>query len=241
MRNLAIAGCKGRMGRRILVLAIADDSFEVSALLESPEGVGGIDTMNGIPVSTSLSALEGCDILIDFTSPSATMNNLQYCKEHGIKIVIGTTGFTTAQQQDIRNASDVIPIVFSANMSIGVNVLFKTAELIAQSTPNSYMVHMSESHHVHKKDAPSGTAKTLADIIQSASGKPVTNIESIREGEIVGDHEVIFESGEDMIVIRHHAKTRDIFARGALTAAEFLMNKSTGLFTMRDVLNLNNL
>jgi len=238
MRNLAITGCKGRMGRRILVLAIADGKFEVSALLEHPDAISGADTLNGIPVSASLEAMEGCDVLIDFTSPEASIKHLQYCRDHNIKMVIGTTGFSPEQEEDIRAASAKIPIVFSSNMSVGVNILFQAAQLIAKATPDSYMVRMTEAHHIHKKDAPSGTAKTLAETITKNSGKPVGPIESIREGEIIGDHEVIFESGEDLIVIKHHAKTRDIFARGALVAAEYLIDKTSGLFTMRDVLNL---
>jgi len=238
MKNLAITGCKGRMGQRILVLAIADGNFEVSALLEHPDAIGASDTLNGIPISSSLEAMNGCDILIDFTSPEASMNHLRYCREHNIKLVIGTTGFSPEQVDEIQAASGTIPIVFSSNMSVGVNVLFKAAELIAKATPDCYMVRMSEAHHIHKKDAPSGTAKTLAEIITRSSGKPVGPIESIREDEIIGDHEVIFESGEDLISIKHHAKTRDIFARGALVAAEYLLDKPAGLFTMRNVLNL---
>lgn len=240
MNNLAIAGCKGRMGQRIVVLAITDGHFEVAALLEHPDCLHADETMNGVPIQTSISAIDGCDILIDFTQPAGTIENVRFCKKHGIKMVIGTTGFTAAQEQEISDAAEIVPIVFSANMSVGVNVLFRAVELLARSTPNSYTVQIQETHHAHKKDAPSGTAKTLSNLICAASGKEIGDIESIREGEIVGDHRVTFESDDDIIVIEHHAKTRDIFARGALIAAEFLQDKSKGLFTMRDVLNLNN-
>jgi len=240
MKNLAITGCKGRMGQRIVVLAITDGFFEVSALIEHPDSLHTHETMNGIPIETSIRTAEGCDILIDFTQPSGTIDNVRFCKEHGIKMVIGTTGLSSAQEQEIIDASSFIPIVFSSNMSVGVNVMFKAVELLAKSTPDTYAIRMTEAHHVHKKDAPSGTAKTLANLVHSISSKKVEGIESIREGEIVGDHEVIFESPEDTITIKHHAKTRDILARGALIAAQFLLDKSKGLFTMRDVLNLNN-
>lgn len=239
MNNLAIAGCQGRMGKRIVILAIADGNFEISALLEHPNHPAAHETMNGIPISTSLTAIKGCDILIDFTVPENTMKNLLFCREQGIKMVIGTTGLTPEQEEHIKDAAELIPIVYSSNMSIGVNILFKLTEMLAKTTPDEYMVNITEAHHVHKKDAPSGTAKTLAKIIESSSAKKVFHIESIREGEIVGDHDVIFESGEDIIMIRHHAKSRDIFAKGALEAAKFLKDKTSGLFTMKDVLGLN--
>ena len=239
MNNLAITGCQGRMGKRIVAQAIMDGYFEISALIERPGFVEGSGSLNGVPINTSISAIEGCDVLIDFTIPESTMKNLEYCKSRRIKMVIGTTNFTEEQEQEIRKASDIIPIVFSSNMSIGVNVLFRLTELLAQVTPQSYSVFMKEAHHVHKKDSPSGTAKTLAKIISSVSPKKVDNIESIREGEIVGDHEVRFSSDEDTITITHHAKSRDIFAKGAIVAAKFLMNEDSGLFSMREVLKLD--
>lgn len=239
MNNLAVTGCQGRMGKRIVALAIMEGYFEISALIERPGSVEGSGTMNGIPIQTSIAAIEGCDVLIDFTTPENTLKNLLFCRRHGIKMVIGTTGFTEEQEQEINETAETIPIVFSSNMSVGVNILFKITELLAQATPQSYAVHMTEAHHIHKKDAPSGTAKTLAKLIKAVSPKEVYNIESIRENEIVGDHEITFESEEDTITIKHHAKSRDIFARGALVAAKFLMGEASGLFTMRDVLKLD--
>lgn len=239
MNNLAITGCQGRMGKRIVALAIMDGFFEISALLEKAGTIDGSGSMNGIPISSSLTAMEGCDVLIDFTVPENTMQNLKYCRQHGINMVIGTTGFTDDQEQLIAQAAADIAIVYSSNMSIGVNILFKLTELLAQATPQSYAVFIREAHHVHKQDAPSGTAKTLARGIQAVSPKKVDNIDSIRKDEIVGDHEVIFESPEDIITIKHHAKNRDIFAKGALAAAKFLMNEKSGLFNMRQVLKLD--
>ncbi len=239
MIKLAITGCQGRIGQRLVIFAIGDKDFDLHALLERPDHPNAAETMNGIPISTSHQSLIGTDVLIDFTTPVNTIQNIRFCKEHHIKLVIGTTGFTPSQINDIHSASQIIPIVFSSNMSIGVNILFKTVELLAKETPASYTVKITEAHHIHKKDAPSGTAKTLADIIQTSSTKTVENIESIREGEIVGDHDIIFESPDDILTIRHHAKNRDMFVKGALAAAKFLSTKSSSLFTMADVLNLN--
>ncbi|MCK4882699.1 MAG: 4-hydroxy-tetrahydrodipicolinate reductase, partial [Candidatus Omnitrophica bacterium] len=171
--------------------------------------------------------------------PGATIANLQACLDHGVKMVIGTTGLTPEQIEKIKSAAEQIPIVFASNMSVGVNILFKLTQIAAEKTGTSYTINISEAHHVHKKDAPSGTAKTLAEIAEKASGTNVENIESIRKDEIIGDHSVVFESGEDIITVSHHAKNRDIFAKGALVAAKFLAGKDKGLFNMQDVLGLN--
>ncbi len=236
MIRLAVSGCQGRMGQRIVALALADKTFKISALLERA-GVSG--QVQDIPISPSNESLKGSDVLIEFTTPEATMANLKACVKHKVKMVIGTTGLNDAQKKEIKKASAKIPIVFSSNMSIGVNVFFKVAEMLSEKTPENYTVKMVEAHHIHKKDAPSGTAKTIAEVIESASSKKVENIESIREGEIVGDHKVIFESPEDTIIIFHHAKSRDIFVKGSLVAAKFLKKKTKGLFNMQDVLDLN--
>ena len=152
--------------------------------------------------------------------------------------MIGTTGFQPEHIDRIKKASEKIPIVFASNMSVGVNVLFKLTEIAAEKTGMNYTINMSETHHVHKKDSPSGTAKTMAEIAETASKTKVKNIESLREGEVIGDHTVVFESDEDIITISHHAKTRDIFAKGALVAAKFLVGKKKGLYNMQDVLGL---
>lgn len=223
------------MGQRITHLALADKDFTVSALLERPGATGNVD---GIPISTSTDSLKTCDVLIEFTTPEATMSNLKACVKHRVKMVIGTTGLTDSQKKEIKKASAKIAIVFSSNMSVGVNIFFKVAQMLSAKTPNIYTVKMVEAHHIHKKDAPSGTAKTIAEYIEGASKKKVLDIQSIREGEIIGDHKVIFESAEDIITIDHHAKSRDIFAKGSLTAAKFLKKKSKGLYDMQSVLDL---
>ena len=239
MIKLAISGCRGRMGESITRLAFKDHEFVVTTLLEHKDHPQIHEKINGLPIHTIPSALQGCDVLIEFTTPAATIEHLQACLAHDLKMVIGTTGLEPQQIQQIEKAAQKIPIVLASNMSVGVNLLFKLTGLAATKTGPAYTVKMSEAHHMHKKDAPSGTAKTLATIVEQNSRHKVKDIESIREGEIVGDHTVVFESAEDVLTISHHAKSRDIFAKGALVAAQFLMNKDKGLFTMQDVLGLH--
>lgn len=239
MIKLAISGCLGRMGQRITALAQADKDFQIETLLERADHPGCQQPAGGKAISISPEAVAVCDVLIDFTAPQATMDNLKACVQNGVALVIGTTGLSADQIQAIQRASQKIPIVFSSNMSVGVNIFFELARALAAKIPSNYEMRMVEAHHIHKKDAPSGTAKTITEIIEKASGRKVAGIESIREGEIVGDHKVIFESGEDIITIDHHAKDRDIFAKGALVAAKFLAGRKDGLFTMQDVLGLN--
>ncbi len=240
MINLAISGCLGRMGQSIIRLALQDKKFTIKTLLESKNHPQIHEKINNLSISTDIAQIKECTVLIEFTTPEATMQNLKACVEYGIKMVIGTTGLTAEQIEEIKKASLKVPIVFSSNMSVGVNILFKLTEIAAQKTGQSYSMRITEAHHIHKKDAPSGTAKTLAQIAEKAGDRDVEKIDSIREGEIVGDHDVLFESEEDILTLRHHAKSRDIFAKGALVAAKFIAGKrKPGLFNMQDVLGLN--
>ncbi len=206
MIKLAVSGCQGRMGQSITRLALADSAFKLTTLLEHKDHPKANETVGDLKISTDNSTLRGADTLIEFTTPEATAANIQACVQCGVKMVIGTTGLQLEQIEAIRKASEKIPIIFASNMSVGVNILFKLTQIAAEKTGTSYTINMSEAHHVHKKDAPSGTAKTLAEIAEKASGTKVENIESIREGEIIGDHAVVFESEEDMISVSHHAK-----------------------------------
>ncbi len=238
MIRLAISGAMGRMGQRINALAQNNKDFKVTALLEFQKHPAIGTLQGGVTITYEPGALKAAQVLIEFTSPEATLIHLAECVKHKVKMVIGTTGLTPDQIQQIKTASKKIPIVFSSNMSVGVNILFYAAKMIAEKTAKAYSIKIVEAHHIHKKDAPSGTAKTLAQIIESASGQKISDIESIREGEIIGDHEATFESDVDVIKISHNAKTRDIFAGGSLVAAKFLATKKTGLYDMQDVLGL---
>ena len=238
MIKLAVSGCLGRMGQRITSLALEDKNFKIVSLLENKDHPNLSRSFLNIPVHTDSSILKGAQVLIEFTTPLATLEHLEVCRKYKVKMVIGTTGFSSDQIQKIKKASKILPIVFSSNMSVGVNILFKLAQEAAAKFGQDYQVKIIEAHHVHKKDAPSGTAKTIADVIEGASKRKVSDIESIREGEIIGDHQIIFESAVDTLTISHHAKTRDIFVKGSLVAAKFLAKKKNGLFNMQDVLGL---
>ncbi len=238
MIKLAISGALGRMGTRIYALSKEDKIFQATALLEYSAHPNINAKIDGITVTSNPTALKDSHVLIEFTTPDATIVHLKECVKYGVKMIIGTTGLSGEQIAEIKKASKKIPIVFSSNMSVGVNLVFNLIRRAAEKTGSAYDIRLTEAHHIHKKDAPSGTAKTMAQIAEEVSGKKVSDIKSIREGEIIGDHEMIFESDVDTITISHSAKTRDIFAKGALVAAKFLVKKKTGLFDMGDVLGL---
>jgi len=238
MIKVAVSGCQGRMGQRILNLTQEDKNFKISGLLEHEDHPMIDHKLNNVPISADAESLKGSHVLIEFTTPTATIVHLKACLKHKVKMVIGTTGLSDNDIKTIKAASKKIPIVFSSNMSVGVNILFKVAREVAAKTKEAYGIKIVEAHHIHKKDKPSGTAKSLLKIVEEASGQKVTNVESIREGEIIGDHDVIFESSVDKIIIGHRAKTRDIFAKGSLVAAKFVAKKAKGLFDMQDVLGL---
>ena len=190
------------MGSRITELALNDKEFTLVSLLER-ESHREIGTeRNNITISDNYDDIRGADCLIEFTLPDPTCKHLECALKHKKAMVIGTTGLTPEQKQKIESASREIPIVFSPNMSTGVNILFRLLKE-ASSVLKNYNTKIVEAHHIHKKDKPSGTAKKLAEIIKENSGKDPDNIESIREGEIVGDHEVIFDSPLDTIKLTH--------------------------------------
>lgn len=236
MIKLAVSGCRGKMGQRIVGLAQADKDFKIVTLLER-KGHDDIGMKIGsVCVSDDIGQIKNADVLIEFTSPEATMEHLKVCLDYKKSVVIGTTGLTTEQKKSIEAASKNIAVVLSPNMSLGVNLLFKLIQEAANKLSKDYKVGIKEAHHAHKKDAPSGTAKKIAEIIQEARKEQIKDIKSIREGKIVGDHEVVFESDSDTIKIGHFAKTRDIFAKGALSAAKWVIHKKKGLFSTQDIL-----
>jgi 4-hydroxy-tetrahydrodipicolinate reductase len=225
------------MGQRITELASQDKEFQIVALIESPNRTDVPEVIRGIKVARDINAVKGADVVIDFTLPEPTMQDVDACHKHGVRMVIGTTGLSDEQRASIKKTSDKIAIVQSTNMSIGVNLVFGLLKQMA-STLKDYSVSITETHHVHKKDAPSGTAKSMAEAIESVTKKKITDIEAIREGEVIGYHKVTFDSNVDTIEISHNAKTRDMFAEGALVAAKFLAKKDKGFFNMQEVLGL---
>jgi 4-hydroxy-tetrahydrodipicolinate reductase len=238
--KLGIFGFCGKMGQRICVLAGSDKSFELILGLETKTHPQIGQIVNGIKVSDNPAEIKKCDCVIDFTATSAVLENLSYIIKYKKRAVIGTTGLNAGQQKAVRQAATKTAIVFSPNMSVGVNLLFRLVKMAA-STLGGYKVTIEEAHHIHKKDAPSGTAKKIAQIInEEGFNLKAEDIKAIREDEIVGDHKIVFENELDRIELFHHAKTRDIFAKGALVAAKWVMSKKTGLYSMEDVLGLKN-
>ncbi|HAJ56843.1 MAG TPA: 4-hydroxy-tetrahydrodipicolinate reductase [Candidatus Omnitrophica bacterium] len=234
--KLGVSGAFGKMGARILALASCDADFAIALALERLGHPQLGEKVFGVDVASDRSMIKDADCLVDFSSPEATLENLSFAARFKKAMVIGTTGFTDGQKKMIGAFAKKIPVVLSPNMSIGVNVLFELVRQAARSLPVEYKAYIVESHHVHKKDAPSGTAKFLAGIVKEERGVECADVKSIRKGEIIGDHDVIFECPSDTIVLRHNAKTRDIFAQGALQAAKFVVKKKRGLFGMADVL-----
>jgi 4-hydroxy-tetrahydrodipicolinate reductase len=231
--KLIIAGIAGRMGGRLLELASRDPAFEVVYGLEAPSTVAALP---GLPIGSDKSFIQKGDVVLDFTVADATVALLPEVVRYRKAMVIGTTGFSAEQEAKMTQAAKEIPIVVSFNMSLGVNVFFKAAQEVAKALPG-YAVHIQETHHTKKKDAPSGTALQAGRLIEKVSKQKVT-YESFREGDVVGDHRIIFKGPSDRLELLHHAESRDIFATGALQAAKWVAGKAPGLYSMRDVLGL---
>jgi 4-hydroxy-tetrahydrodipicolinate reductase len=264
--KIAVAGASGRMGRMLIeTVQAADDAVLSGALGRSGSaGIGNdaaafLGTPSNIAIAAELPAgLAGADVLIDFTRPEATLAHLAYCAEHGVKMVIGTTGFDQAGKDAIAAAAKKTAIVFAPNMSVGVNVTMKLLELAAKSFSHGYDIEIIEAHHRHKVDAPSGTALKMGEVIADTLGRKLDDVAvyaregvtgerdpssigfaTVRGGDIVGDHTVLFAGIGERIEITHKSSSRATYAQGSLRAARFLGGKKTGLFTMQDVLGLN--
>lgn len=236
MIKLGISGVCGKMGRRIFELAPAARDFEISLALEQ-KGTPHIGRELGrLKISSNSDGIFMIDVFVDFTAPEASEGYLDYIAKYKKAAVIGTTGFSDAQLKKIEDVSKVVPVVFSPNMSIGVNVLFGMLPEIAKRLGPNYGIEIVEAHHKAKKDAPSGTAKKMAQVLSGASGGGEIPIHSIRLGDIVGDHTVIFCGNSERIEIKHQAHSRDLFVLGALKAAKWVFNKPAGLYSMQDVL-----
>ena len=237
MIKLGIAGVCGKMGRRIFELASHDKDFEITLALEK-KGTPQIGKELGkLKISSSQDGLFLVDVFMDFTTPEATEANLDYVARYKKALVLGTTGLNDTQSKKIKEVSGVVPVVFSPNMSVGVNVLFAILPEIAKRLGPDYSIEIVEAHHKTKKDAPSGTAKKFGQVLADATGKEIP-IHAIRLGDIVGDHTIIFCGNSERIEIKHQAHSRDLFALGALKAAKWVMCKPPGLYSMQDVLNI---
>lgn len=262
--RVAIAGASGRMGRMLVEAALGDADIEVAVALEradSPElGRDCGDVLGrptGVLIGADLDALRTAQVLIDFTRPQGTLRHLDACRRHGVKMVIGTTGFDDAGKQAIAAAAKSIGIVFAPNMSVGVNATFRLLEVAASILASGYDIEIIEAHHRHKVDAPSGTALKMGEVIAAAQGKPLKEVavyaregvtgertagtigfSAVRGGDIVGDHTVLFAGTGERIEITHRAGSRMTYALGSMRAARFVACQPQGLFDMHDVLGL---
>ncbi len=235
MIKLGIAGVCGRMGRRILELASSDNAFEVNLALER-KGIPQIGKEIGkLKISSNPDGLFLVDVFVDFTVPEATEAILDYVVKYKKPYVVGTTGLSQTQIAKIEEIAKVVPVVFSPNMSVGVNVLFNILPDIAKRLGPDYNIEIVEAHHKGKKDAPSGTAKKMVQILSDSTKKEIPT-HAIRLGDIVGDHTVIFCGNSERIEIKHQAHSRDLFVVGALKAAKWIFGKQPGLYNMQDVL-----
>ena len=252
--NLAIAGCMGRMGQQIVKSARSDKNFKIVALTENRiinKKVAGIK-----PSLNTGQAFKKANLIIDFTVPKCTFEVLKIASKLKKKVVIGTTGFSKKEENLIKKYSKKIPILKAGNMSLGINLLMYLTEIASKSLGNNFLSKVFEVHHKHKKDHPSGTALMLGKGIATGKNKDFYNLmgkkylnkktfpyskkinfNSIRKGEIVGNHKVLFSSGKETITLKHEAFDRTLYSEGALTAAKWLIRKKPGLYSMRDVLN----
>ncbi len=261
--KIAVAGASGRMGRMLIeTIQNADDAVLVGALAVT-RGVGNDASLflgkpSGVLIESDLDkGLANADFLIDFTRPEGTLKHLEYCAQHGIKMIIGTTGFDEAGKAAIAAAAKKTAIVFAPNMSVGVNVTLKLLELAAKSFSHGYDIEIIEAHHRHKVDAPSGTALKMGEVIADVLGRDLKDVAvyaregvtgerdpssigfaTIRGGDIIGDHTVLFAGIGERIEISHKSSSRFSYAQGSVRAARFLADKTTGLYDMQDVLGL---
>lgn len=266
MISVAITGAAGRMGRHLLDACQQTDEVRCTVAVEHPDHtligadageLAGIGRLN-LPIAADLTPfIERFDVLIDFTRPAATLTHLALCQAAGKALVIGTTGFSTEQKAAIAQAGESIPIVFAPNMSVGVNLCFKLLEMAAQILTDQVDIEIIEAHHRHKVDAPSGTALAMGQVIARTLGRDLEQcavygrqgvtgerdrstigFATVRAGDIVGEHTVLFADVGERIEITHRASSRMTFAKGAVRAAAWLNGRRPGLYDMQDVLGL---
>ena len=262
--GIAIAGATGRMGQMLIEAVRASDDLRLTGALDRPDSPAlGQDAAYpgpsaGVNVTADLrQGLNGAQVLIDFTRPEGTLAHLKLCRELGVHAVIGTTGFSDAQKAEIAAIAKDIAIVMAPNMSVGVNVTLKLLQMAAQALSTGYDIEIIEAHHRHKVDAPSGTALKMGEVIAGALGRDLKDcavyaregvtgerdpssigFATIRGGDIVGDHTVLFAGTGERIEITHKSSSRATYAQGSLRAARFLAQQRQGLFDMFDVLQL---
>ncbi len=266
MRKIAVTGAAGRMGRNLIEAVRQAEAAELSAAIDRPDssligadagelaGLGRI----GVPLVGDLgSVVESFDVLIDFTHPSVTLKNLEVCRRAGKAMIIGTTGFTGEERQQLAAAAQEIPIVFAANFSVGVNLCLKLLDTAARVLADEVDIEIIEAHHRHKVDAPSGTALRMGEVVANALGRDLQRVAvygregqtgararetigfaTVRAGDVVGDHTVLFAADGERVEITHKASSRMTFAKGAVRAALWLEQQPAGLYDMQDVLGL---
>ena len=252
--NLAISGCMGKMGQQLIRSAKSSKNFKIVSLTENRKinkKIFGI-----LPVLNSLSAFKKSNVIIDFTIPECTIEILKIAVKLKKRIVIGTTGFTKEDENLIKKFSKEIPILKAGNMSLGINLLMYLTEIASKSLGKNFLSKIFEVHHKNKKDHPSGTALMLGEGIASGKNKSLNNMigkkylnkksfpygskinfNSLRKGEVIGEHEVSFSSGKEIVTLNHEAFDRSLYSEGALAAAKWLINKKPGLYSMRNLLN----
>ncbi|MBX9756879.1 MAG: 4-hydroxy-tetrahydrodipicolinate reductase [Pseudomonadaceae bacterium] len=265
MRRIAVVGAAGRMGKT-LIEAVSQADARLTAAVDRPDSsligadAGELAALGklGVPLSADLAAvLEQFDVLIDFTHPSVTLRNLALCRQAGKAMVIGTTGFSLEEKQLLVEAGKEIPIVFAANFSVGVNLCLKLLDTAARVLGDEVDIEIIEAHHRHKVDAPSGTALRMGEVVAQALGRDLAEVAvygregqtgarerqtigfaTVRAGDVVGDHTVLFAGDGERVEITHKASSRMTFAKGAVRAALWLEGRKAGLYDMQDVLDL---
>ena len=263
--RVAVAGAGGRMGRMLIEAVCRTSDCRLSAALDVPgspslgqDAGAGLGLSTGVPIGADVAAAASVsDVLIDFTRPEGTMVHLQACRAHGTRMVIGTTGFSEAQKADIAEHARHIGVVMSPNMAVGVNVVLGLLDMAARALSEGYDIEIVEAHHRHKVDAPSGTALRMGEVVASALGRRLSEcavygregvtgerdpstigFATVRGGDVVGDHTVMFLGTGERIEITHKSSSRTTYAQGSLRAARFLMGRPAGLYDMAQVLGL---
>ncbi|WP_259373152.1 4-hydroxy-tetrahydrodipicolinate reductase [Azohydromonas aeria] len=263
--RIAIAGASGRMGRMLIEAVMQADDCRLAGALDVPgspalgqDAAAFLGRPSGVPIVADLhEGLRDAQVLIDFTRPEGTLAHLAVCRELGVKLVIGTTGFTDAQKAEITEAAQAVSIVMAPNMSVGVNVVLRLLDMAARALSQGYDIEIIEAHHRHKVDAPSGTALKMGEVVAAALGRDLKEcavygregvtgerdpstigFATVRGGDIVGDHTVLFAGTGERIEITHKSSSRATYAQGSLRAARFLAGQPQGLFGMEAVLGL---